>query len=409
MMPRRSRPITRWLLWVCLATGVMIGTAQGASTELNAAKRHQLGHAQDAMWATLLPILMGLYRRKRVWWGSWTDRAGRQHRVSLGTKNKREAKQILETRRAQDIFGQLPFPRARSPKLDEWRDEQLKTISNESTKGRYEDSLNHLVNFLGPIRVSEINALDISRFLRKRLGDGASPATVNRDRLAASWLLNRARKLGFIPRNPCADVDPLNERLTRREAQPLSYEEEQRLLAVCPPLLRIFVVVLIETGLRAKKEALPLAWTDVDLESSPGSITVRRPKTISGQRRVWLTEYCRKELIRWREFLGPKYSPFVFPSLRHPNQHWTYYQDAWEVAAKKAGVRDRRVHDLRATFATRANSSGPSSLTLAQLLGHATTQILPTYAKPLDPNIKAIIESLDTMRSIHVTKSGSVH
>lgn len=342
---------------------------------------------------------MGLYRRNRVWWCNWTDRAGRQHRESCGTENKREAKQFLETRKAQDVFGQLPFPRARSPRLDVWRDEQLKTIANENTRERYRDSLNHLEDFLGPVRIADINALDISRFQAKRVGDGASPATVNRDRLAASWLLNRARKLGFIPRNPCADVDPLNERLTRREAQPLTYQEEQQLLAVSPPLLRIFVVVLIETGLRAKKEALPLKWTDVDLESSPGSINVRRSKTISGQRRVWLTEYCRNELIRWREFLGPKYSPFVFPSLRQPNQHWTYYQDAWEGAAKKAGLSDRRVHDLRATFATRANSCGPSGLTLAQLLGHASTQILPTYAKPMDPNIKAVIESLDAMRN----------
>jgi len=36
---------------------------------------------------------------------------------------------------------------------------------------------------------------------------------------------------------------------------------------------------------------------------------------------------------------------------------------------------------------------------VAHLLGHASTQILPTYVKPLDENTKAVIEALDDARS----------
>ena len=39
-----------------------------------------------------------------------------------------------------------------------------------------------------------------------------------------------------------------------------------------------------------------------------------------------------------------------------------------------------------------------SGLTVAHLLGHASTQILPTYVKPLDENTKAVIEALDVAR-----------
>ena len=68
--------------------------------------------------------------------------------------------------------------------------------------------------------------------------------------------------------------------------------------------------------------------------------------------------------------------------------HITDYKGAWQRAAAAAGLRDRRIHDLRATFASRANGCRASGLTVAHLLGHASTQILPTYVKPLDENTK---------------------
>jgi hypothetical protein len=39
-------------------------------------------------------------------------------------------------------------------------------------------------------------------------------------------------------------------------------------------------------------------------------------------------------------------------------------------------------------------------MTVAHLLGHASTQILPTYVKPIDENTKAIVEALDAARNL---------
>jgi len=48
-------------------------------------------------------------------------------------------------------------------------------------------------------------------------------------------------------------------------------------------------------------------------------------------------------------------------------------------------------------------------LTIAQMLGHAnSTQILPTYVKPLDENTKAVIDSLDAARVLQSAKPSSV-
>jgi integrase len=112
--------------------------------------------------------------------------------------------------------------------------------------------------------------------------------------------------------------------------------------------------------------------------------------------------------MRWRELFGSDFSPFVFPSPRIPGAHITDYKKAWQMAAKNAGLGDRRIYDLRATFASRANACHASGLTVAHLLGHASTQILPTYVKPIDENTRALIEALNTDRSSHTAPHGSI-
>jgi DNA invertase Pin-like site-specific DNA recombinase len=78
-------------------------------------------------------------------------------------------------------------------------------------------------------------------------------------------------------------------------------------------------------------------------------------------------------------------------------------------AATKAGLKNSRMYDLRSTFASRANGCKASGLTVAHLLGHSSTQILPTYVKPLDENTRVLIEALDSARSSHKNLQKSVN
>ena len=213
----------------------------------------------------------------------------------------------------------------------------------------------------------------------------------------------------LISNNPCSDVGKLNERRDRRQAKPLTYDEEDRVRQFSPPLLRILITLLADTGLRVKKEALPLKWSDVSLDSEPACIRILDSKSAAGMRPVWLTNHCRDALARWRELFGPELSPFVFPSPRNPSVHFVDYKTAWRTAAKKAGLSDRRIYDLRATFASRANVCHATGLTVAHLLGHASTQILPTYVRPFDENTRALIEAMDAARKNQRSLSGSVH
>jgi len=254
---------------------------------------------------------------------------------------------------------------------------------------------------MGNLKLSAISADMIEQFQQMRLQEGKHPATVinNRDTALLFRLLKLARKRRFILHNACEEVERLNQRRQRRQGRPLTHEEERCLLAHCDPLLRILVIVLMEIGLRSKKEALPLKREDVDMQSSPARILVRKSKTAAGERCVWLTEFCRQHLQLWRNFLGPEYSEYLFPSPRNPHAYWPGYQKPWKEAAKVARLGDRRIHDLRSTFATRANAARATELTLAHLLGHSSTAILPTYAKALDENMRAVITRLDAQRA----------
>ncbi|HLZ41564.1 MAG TPA: tyrosine-type recombinase/integrase [Candidatus Sulfotelmatobacter sp.] len=357
---------------------------------------------------------MGVYRRSdrhsknRIYWISYI-KDGCQHRESSGSTNKTVAKRLLALRTAQVLEDRWNLPRSHSPQFEKWTQEFIKSITHARTKSRYQSSINNLQKYFGKkIRLSEITPESIFLFQQKRLQDGAGKATVNRDTATLSSCLSRAKRMRFISRNPCKDIERLNERRERRQARPLSYEEEALVKKFAPLWLSVLITVLAETGLRVRKEALPLKWSDVVLDDNPAHIRVCDSKSAAGVRTVWLTSHCRLELLKWRSVFGPTFSPHVFPSPRIPGASITDYKTAWRTAARKAGLADRQIYDLRSTFASRANTCSTSALTLAQLLGHASTQILPTYVKPLDENTKAIIEGLNAARNLHSAQTRSV-
>jgi integrase len=357
---------------------------------------------------------MGVYLRsdnrqnRKVWWISYM-KAGSQHRESTGSTNKRVAQTLLELRKTQVIEERWNLPRSKTPRFGLRALEFLKSKNHEKTRSRYQSSINNLLRHFGEnIHLSDMTPESIFAFQQKRLAEGAGKATVNRDIATLSALMSQSKRMRLISNNPCLDVGKLNERRDRRQAKPLSYDEEARIKQFSSKWLSVLITLLVETGLRVRKEALPLKWSDVLLDSEPACLHVRESKSISGIRTVWLTDHCKKTLVEWRKTVEPDYSPYVFPSSRAADTHITDYNDAWERAAKQAGILGKRPYDLRATFASRANGCKASGLTVAHLLGHASTQILPTYVKPLDENTKAVIEALDVARTLRNTSVRSL-
>jgi len=334
---------------------------------------------------------MGLYRRGGVWWVSYIVN-GRQKRESSKSRNRKDAEKLLTLRKAAVWEGRLRLPRSNPPKIENSAKDFLETVLHPLTKHRYKTSITSLDAYFRGSRVSQISSDWIEQYKADRLKEGVGPATVNRDLMVLRLMLKRAERQRFIARNPFHEVEFLDERRARRQAQILTLDEEKKLLAVASTLLRPIILLQVDAGLRVGKEVLPLKWTDLDLLNN--QVFVRDSKTMAGRRSIPLTERLRAELSSWRRLTGPDYSEYIFPYELDRSKHLQKIPKTWKRALKEAGISYRRIYDLRATFASRMNAAGVPEVFVEQFLGHAGG-LTQTYAKAIEDFRRDAIKKLE--------------
>jgi len=205
------------------------------------------------------------------------------------------------------------------------------------------------------LKLSDISVSRIEEFKQSRLAVGVKPATVNRNLSVLRRMLTLATRQRYIARNPFMEVELLEEIKYRRQPHILTWEEQNRILTVAAPHLRVLIVLLTETGLRVNKEALSLKWEDIDFKGS--QLLVIDSKSIVGRRTLPLSELCKSELLRWRKLVGSEYSPYVFPNLNRPGHHILCVRKAWSTTLRAASVPYFPIYYLRATFASRLSAS----------------------------------------------------
>src|ERR1700676_372189 len=332
----------------------------------------------------------------KIWWMSFSA-YGKQVRESTGTQNKRLAQKILAVRMAEVAEGRFNLPSSNPPRLKDWAKKFLESVPHFNTRAGYAIGVAHLKEFFGEnTKLSDISVARIENFKQSRLASGVGPATVNRNLSVLRRMLTLAARQRLISRNPFAEVELLEELKHRRRPHILTWEEQNKLLAVATPHLRALIVLLTETGLRVNKESLSLRWEDVDFKNS--QLMVHDSKTIAGRRTVPLSELCKAELHRWKKFLGSEYSRYVFPNLDKPGNHILCVRKTWATALRMAQLPYFPIYYLRATFASRLSAVGVPDTFVAQMLGHSTTSILPSYAKAVDEYRRDAIRKLDELR-----------
>lgn len=343
---------------------------------------------------------MGLYRRGRVWWLAYSVEHQKVNE-STHTSNKRVAKRALDKRLGEIAEGRLQLPHLQSaPRLSDWSDEFLAGIADPNTKERYRSSVGNLLRILGHPKLTDLASDQIDGFVQQRQSEGVRPATINRDLAVLRRMLKLAQKRRYLGWNPFDQVEMLNETRGRRQARILTFDQEQRLLAAIPPesYMRPLLILLIETGLRVFREALPLKWEDIDFENHV--LRVRSSKTAAGERIVPLSHFCESALLQWHQVQGATF-PYVFPNGRSVDAPLRNVHRAWKELLIKAQIPDMWLHDLRATFASRLSACGLSTFQIAQLLGHSSGRIVAVYAKSFDEGRRDAISRLEAYRADH--------
>jgi integrase len=348
---------------------------------------------------------VGIYRRKcGMFWICYTA-GGKQRYESTGTHDRKLAKKILAMRLAEIAEGKWNLPASNPPRFKDWATQFLLSIRHPSTKTRYQLSVNQLLSFFGEdSRLPDVASVRrVEEFKAKRLASGVMSSTANRHLSVLRRMLTLAARQRLIARNPFIEVELLEERKDRRRPHILSYEGQEKLIATATPHLRALIILLTETGLRVNKEAFQLKWTDIDFDKS--LVTVRDSKTLAGRRSVPLSELCKAEMLIWKKLKGPEFSDWVFQNPKTPSKPLKSVRKTWLTALKNAGLPSFPIYNLRHCFATRLSAAGASPMTIADLLGHSSLQVVQTYAKVLVDARRDGIKKLEQLRQSHESRS----
>jgi integrase len=137
------------------------------------------------------------------------------------------------------------------------------------------------------------------------------------------------------------------------------------------------VRVITETGLRVKKELLPMRKQQVDLANA--TVWIPDSKTPNGVAEVPLTPITLDAFRRKISLAGP--GDYLFPNAKNANEHQKSLKRVWRTTLKKAGIPYFRIYDLRSTYATRLSASGVADESVTQLLRQGDSQAFKKYSQ----------------------------
>jgi integrase len=271
-----------------------------------------------------------------------------------------------------------------------------------STAADYEYRLRqYIAPYLGHIRLSDLTADHIERWLQTMRRSGKSAPTVNGARQVLHGICRHALRNRVIPFNPVESTQPVR----RHPDDPTQVRPAWSLVEVTTVLaaaredddLDTFLHAMLHLGLRPG-EALALRWADVQadrlwvnhtlkqdrriLPDGRGVVRLRldAPKTAKSQRPLpipaGLAAAFERQRLRTsiRNVSNPADwvdSDFVIVSRRGTPVHPSNLRRRYLKFLQEIGIRYIRFHDLRHTVATLALGEGNLPIEKAsQALGH---------------------------------------
>ncbi len=184
-----------------------------------------------------------------------------------------------------------------------------------------------------------------------------------------------------LDRNPMQGIKLFRENNAR--VRYLTEQEEFCLFQQLPPRYHPIVRIGLLTGLRASN-LLGLRWRDVDLEAKVYTV----PLSKSGDA-LRLPMHPRVQEILTAL---PRNGAYIFAEADGQSP-WDFTH-AFARAARTAGIQDLHLHDLRHTWASRMAMAGVDLLTIKELGGWKTIQMVQRYAHLSPDHKRQAIERL---------------
>jgi len=351
--------------------------------------------------------------------------AGKRYRFTLNTTDRREAKRFAETKYAELCRQHerqddgYPAPLHVSELLARFEAEELSTKS-PGCRRSYVASVKPIrLYFEGEVGnpvVDRLRAGDIEGFLtwrrghRVRTNDDGDIAAVNaavqertvaKDRAVLHAIFAMAERREYRDGNPVARTK--SPKYDARQPVILSDAEYQKLLEQCDEaVLRLYVLVLGETGARDESEALWIRWEDVDLDGAFLRIASGRNghRTKSGKDR-WtpmtpvLVAAMRAHFAAHR-LTGR--SEWVFHHQRTRRHHTEGDRiKSLRVAVRAAADRAKvpaawHLHDLRHRRVTTWIAQGKDVVKVKEAVGHSDLKTTMGYTHLAREHLRELVD-----------------
>ena len=365
-----------------------------------------------------------IYKRKDGRWeGRYIDGRtadGKAKYVSVYAKSYAEIKDKMRQYRKQPEQQSKCDCRLTVKELFQRWLEKSRGNVKDSTYARYEFLIRKHINpALGSVPVCTLTAKQLSDFLddkRKngRLdGRGGLSAKTVRDIsvLIASALKLAAAEFGFL-----SEAASVKLPQSRQQKTLVFSECEMKLLGTfvlsAPSITGAGVLLCLNTGLRLG-ELCALRWSDIDFQN--GEISVNRavqrvvthnengkgktklliqtPKTDDSIRVIPLPQDMLELLRRLSGNIEPE--AYVLTGKVGVPMEPRTFQYRFKGLLKKIGLRDRGVHALRHSYATRCMEKGVDVKSLSEMLGHADIKTtLRLYVHSSMEHKKRVVQSI---------------
>lgn len=318
--------------------------------------------------------MAGVYKRGRIWWGR-AERNGRDIRRSLKTADKGVAEKRLRqwlNELEGAAFGDRP-QRTLEQLAERFIREHLPLLKPASAR-RYGVSIVNLLDQMGPnTRIADIGRAKMTEFETARRTAGVRASTARRDLACLSSMLGCAVDWEWIEVNPVPAQMKNRRKKGLKESPPrtryLTHAEEEALLLNATPEVRRAIMFAIDTGLR-REEQFALTWDRVDM--ARGRLTMPKELTKSNKPREVPFFGRAAQLLAQ----SPRHirCPFVF--WHEDGIRYKTMNKGLKAAARRAGIKDLKWHDLRRTFGCRRlQDDGMPIEHVSYMLGHHSVAV----------------------------------
>ncbi len=276
-----------------------------------------------------------LYRRNTIYWVKYF-RNGKPYYESSHSEKKEVARQLLKEREGEIAKGRLPGICFEKIRFDELAQDFLTDyrINTRKSLDRAKRSVRCLKRIFQGMRATEITTANVKSYIDKRMEEGLSNASINRELSA----LKRMFHLGARCTPPKVGQVPFIPMLKESNVRKGFFEhgQFQAIKNALPEELKPLATFAYHTGWR-KGEILKLTWDKVDMKQ--GIVRLDPGETKNDEAR---TLYMDEELFKEMRMLHSKRRlgcPYVFHRAGMPVRD---FRDSWDNACIRAGFFETR-------------------------------------------------------------------